>query len=312
MDLVSPGVPTGPGLHRDASRKPRVVAADLDGTLLPLVLDGSQALSPATIRAVATLTRSGITTILVTGRMFSSAARFARELGLDGPVVTYQGALIREVGSGQLLHHDPLPLELAREILGWLKNQDGSEGLSINLYIDDQLYVERRTPAVDRYEALSKMKAHIVGDLLRHLDQPTTKMGVGGEPSVLDELLTGLRAHFAGRLIALKTWPFFLEITNPTATKSRALEILGARLGFRAEEVLAFGDSYNDADMLAWAGTGVAMRDAPSEVKAVADAVCEVVEEDGFARYLSRQPWFVDSDPALAAELADPPDPGVP
>lgn len=301
----------------ESSSKPRVVAVDLDGTLLPLVLDGSQALTPLTVTAVRTLTGLGITTILVTGRMFSSAARFARELGLEGPVVAYQGALIREIRSGRLLHHDPVPARLAREILLWLRGEAGDGALSVNLYLDDELYVEKRSPAVDRYEALSDMKAHVMGGLLYHLDRPTTKIGVGGDPARLDDLLVRLRLHFAGQLIAVKTWPFFLEITSPTATKSRALQILGAQLGFAASDVLAFGDSYNDADMLAWAGTGVAMSGAPPEVLAVADATCEAVEQDGFARYLSRQPWFAagpgtTDPPAADPSATDPPAAGLP
>jgi hydroxymethylpyrimidine pyrophosphatase-like HAD family hydrolase len=117
-------------------------------------------------------------------------------------------------------------------------------------------------------------------------------MGVGGQPAAIDALLAALRGRFGGRLIAVKTWPFFLELTSPTATKARALQILGEHLNFAAGEVLAFGDSYNDADMLAWAGTGVAMGGAPPEVVAAADAVCDPVEEDGFARYLKAQSWF--------------------
>ena len=273
---------------------PRVVAADLDGTLLPLLLDGSQGLTPLTVSVVRTLTESGVRTILVTGRMFSSAARFAGELGLTGPVAAYQGALIRDIATGRLLHHDPLPLALSLEVLEFVE----PDALAVNLYIEDQLCVEKRTEAVDRYELLSGMKAHVVGRLLDHLDLPTTKMGISGPPPALDDLQARLRAHFGARLIAVKTWPFFLEITNPTATKARALQVLGRLLGFEARDVLAFGDSYNDADMLAWAGTGVAMAGAPPEVIMAADAVCESVEEDGFARYLMRQPWFPAKPPA--------------
>ena len=267
---------------------PRVVATDLDGTLLPLLLDGSQGLTPLTIETVRALNELGITTIIVTGRMFSSAAAFATQLGLTGPVVAYQGALIRDIETGRLLHHDPLPLDLTREVLEFVE----PEHLSVNLYIEDQLCVDKRTEAVDRYETLSKMKAIVVGRLLDYLDQPTTKMGVGGPPPALDALQVRLRAKFGDRIIAVKTWPFFLEITNPTATKARALEILGGLLGFQARDVLAFGDSYNDADMLAWAGTGVAMADAPAEVAAMADEMCGTVEENGVARYLMQQPWF--------------------
>jgi Cof subfamily protein (haloacid dehalogenase superfamily) len=265
-----------------------VVAADLDGTLLPLVLDGTQSLTPLTVKAVRMLDSVGITTILVTGRMFRSAARYARELGLDGPVAAYQGALIREVGTGRLLHHDPLSVELALEVLDFVEPL----GPPTNLYIDDDLYVARRTPEVDRYERLSGMKANVVGILSSFLDRPPTKIGVGGDPGVIDGLLKDLKIRFAGRLIVVKTWPFLLELTSPTATKARALQILGEHLGFTAPEVLAFGDSYNDADMLAWAGTGVAMKGAPPEVITVADFVCDPVEEDGFFRYLTKQLWF--------------------
>jgi len=267
---------------------PRVVATDLDGTLLPLLLDGTQALTPLTVMAVRALDRVGIATILVTGRMFRSAARYARDLGLDGPVAAYQGALIREVGTGRLLHHDPISVELALEVLSLLE----PHGHPVNLYIEDDLYVARRSEEVDRYERLSGMKANVAGRLSSFLDRPTTKIGVGGDPATIDGLLTTLQAHFGGRLIVVKTWPFFLEMTSPTATKARALQILGERLGFGARDVLAFGDSYNDADMLAWAGTGVAMRGAPPEVVAAADYVCDPVEQDGFARYLTSQPWF--------------------
>ena len=225
--------------------------------------------------------------------MFSSAATFARQLGLDGPVAAYAGALIRDVGTGELLHHDPLPLDLAREVLEFVE----PERLSVNLYIEDQLCVENRTEAVDRYEALSGMKAIIVGRLLDYIEQPSTKMGIGGPAARLDALQARLRERFGSRIVAVKTWPFFLEITNPTATKARALEIIGGRMGFGPSDVLAFGDGYNDADMLAWAGTGVAMADAPPEVAAVADDRCGTVEEDGVARYLMRQPWFPSDDP---------------
>jgi len=265
-----------------------VVATDLDGTLLPLLLDGSQTLAASTVSATRILRDMGIMVIVVTGRMYRSAARFAHELGLQGPVVAYQGALIQDTRTGQILHHDPVPLDLTAEVLALLEPR----GHTINLYVDDELCVAQRNEEVVRYESISGMSARAVGPLRDFLNTPTTKIGVTGEPTVLDELLQELRAAYGDHLSALKTWPFFLEIASASATKARALQILGGLLGFSAQEVLAFGDSYNDADMLAWAGTGVAMMGAPPEVLESADATCESVEDDGFARYLSRQPWF--------------------
>jgi hydroxymethylpyrimidine pyrophosphatase-like HAD family hydrolase len=158
------------------------------------------------------------------------------------------------------------------------------------------LFVEKMDFHAERYERMSGMKAHVVGPILDFLDRPPTKIGMGGEPENVSATLERLRGRFAGRVNALKTWPFFLELTNPTATKSRALQILGERMGFSAGDVIAFGDSYNDADMLAWAGTGVAMGDAPAEVAAMADALCPPVDDEGFARYLAEQPWFPGSE----------------
>lgn len=267
---------------------PRVVAADLDGTLLPLLLDGSQRLSAATVAAARILGEMGVTVLLVTGRMFRSAAQFAAELGLGGPVVAYQGALIREVASGRVLHHDPLPMDVAHEVIGMVEPR----GLTINLYVDDRLCVAQRNADVVRYEEISRMEAQVVGPLRAFLTRPTTKIGVTGEPQVLDALLEEIRSAYGERVSALKTWPFFLELASPTATKAQALQLLGDMMGFGPADVLAFGDSYNDADMLAWAGTGVAVAGGPPEVAATADETCESVDDDGFARYLSRQPWF--------------------
>lgn len=89
----------------------------------------------------------------------------------------------------------------------------------------------------------------------------------------------------------------FVEVLPLGTSKAAALEWLAARLGVAREEVLAVGDERNDIEMLAWAGTGVAMGNAHPEVKAVADWVTAPVEEDGCALAIER---FV-----LAEEVRD-------
>jgi Cof subfamily protein (haloacid dehalogenase superfamily) len=264
---------------------PGLVAADLDGTLL---LSESHELSSFTKQSVRTLAALGIPTILATGRMFRSARRFAAELGLDGPLIAYQGALIKNVSTGETLHHDPVPLESALEIIDFVQ----ADGRTINVYLDDDLHVEGRTPFVDWYEEVSGMRAHLVGPLSGFLDRPPTKIGLGGEPKDLEDMLPRINDFLRGRATAVKTWPFFIEMTSPTATKSRGLDLVCRQMGLGRRQVLAFGDSHNDSDMLAWAGTGVAMGDAPPEVAALADITCESVDDDGFTRYLERQGWF--------------------
>ena len=268
------------------ARPPRVVAADLDGTLL---LNENHELSPATVDAVRVLEEIGITTILVTGRMFRSAERFARELHINGPLVAYQGAFIREVGAPELLHHDPLPLGLAMEILDFVHGS----GCAVNVYLDDELFVEKKSAFTERYEFISGMEAHEVGRLDAFLDRPPTKIGMGGDPDRVEALLeqprcspgrSGQRRQDLALLLG-DDRPHGHEVPGTGASRSAH--------AFSANQVLAFGDSYNDADMLSWAGTGVAMGDAPAVVAAAADHVCLSVDEDGFTRYLMEQVGFL-------------------
>jgi hydroxymethylpyrimidine pyrophosphatase-like HAD family hydrolase len=86
----------------------------------------------------------------------------------------------------------------------------------------------------------------------------------------------------------LQSRPYFLEITRKEATKGQALKFLSEKEGISAEEIVAIGDSYNDLDMLQFAGTGVAVANAPQEVKNAADVITRAAAEDGVAVFLEK------------------------
>jgi Cof subfamily protein (haloacid dehalogenase superfamily) len=256
----------------------KVVALDLDGTILPPGLE----LTELTIHTLEAARRAGVRILIATGRMHCSALPYARRLGLSEALVSYQGALIKHITTGETLYHRPIPLDLALEVLGPLE----AEGHSLNVYVDDELYVRDWTDDVRRYQRISRVPVHAVGTLSRYLTVPTTKIVVTGDPLMLDELVERLQEAFGDRLYVAKSLPFFLEIASPEVSKSSALALLGRRYGFAPADVVAFGDSFNDTDMLRWAGLGVAMGNAPEPVRAAADAVCAAVDEDGVARFL--------------------------
>ena len=97
------------------------------------------------------------------------------------------------------------------------------------------------------------------------------------------ELQQLLRERYSSRLSILQSRPYFLEITRKEATKGQALKFLSEKEGISAEEIVAIGDSYNDLDMLQFAGTGVAVANAPQEVKNAADVITRAAAEDGVA-----------------------------
>lgn len=268
--------------HR-ASRY-KLLALDLDDTLL----DDSLSVSADDAQALAAAQDAGVMVVLATGRMFRSALPYARQLQTGGPIIAYQGALVKDWRREEIIVHNPVPLALALELISTIERD---YGYHINVYLDDVLYVARLTPESERYTAISRVEACPVGDLLSFLQrrgQDPTKVLVIADPDQLDELQQRMRPVYGSCLHITKSKPYFLEFSHPLAHKGAALAGLAARYGYGREEVIAMGDSYNDVEMLRWAGLGVAVANARPEALAVAayvtsapvgQAVAEVVEK---------------------------------
>jgi len=253
-------------------------ACDLDRTLLPETL----VLGQRTRSAIHAARAAGIHVVIVTGRMFQSARPYALELGIDDPVVCYQGAVVAEPASGRFLRHIPIPLELARETIAAVE----AEGFHLNCYVDDQLYVAEETPESERYARFQNLVVHPVGDLLAWLQEPPTKLVAVDEPEKLDRLEANMKQRFAGRLYISKSLPYFLELAAPGVTKGSGLAFVAERLGFTAEETVAFGDGENDVELLEWAGYAIAVANAHPRTQAAADLVAPSVDEEGVAQVI--------------------------
>ncbi len=262
--------------------KYRMLAVDLDDTLL----NDRFKISPLNKDYIQRAREVGVHVTLATGRMFRSALPYARELGINLPLITYQGALVKEAGSGEVLLHRPVPLEVAREAVAWVS----SLGYHVNVYLNDKLYVEKLTPEAETYQKISGIPAHPVGDLLALLDQgeAPTKVLVVGQEGPLDELAEQMCRHFGRALHICKSKPHFLELSHPEATKGHALDTLASRWGVTREQVIAIGDSYNDLEMIEYAGLGVVMGNARPDIQAKADYVTKSNEEDGVAEVIDR------------------------
>jgi Cof subfamily protein (haloacid dehalogenase superfamily) len=239
-------------------------------------------LHPRTREAIAATLAAGIHVILVTGRMFQSVRRYAREAGIDDPVVCYQGAVVAEPVSGRWLRHEPIPLELARETISALND----EGFGLNCYVNDELYVAEITPQAEQYAGFQDLVVHPVGDLLAWLQEPPTKLVVIGDPRVLEGLKERMVARFDGRLYISTSLPYFLEFASPDVTKAAGLQFVAKHLGFSRERTVAFGDGENDIELVDWAGFGVAVDNADELVKERADFVCPSVTDEGVAQVL--------------------------
>jgi Cof subfamily protein (haloacid dehalogenase superfamily) len=254
------------------------VAMDLDRTILPSSLE----LTDRLVAAVASVRATGVRPIIATGRMFRSARPFALRLDLDTPLICYQGALIADARTGEWLKHSPMPVPLAREVLGAL------DGQHVNVYVHDELYVESLNEDALEYARHSKLEPRVVGPLDEWLSEPTTKIVVVGDPVEMDVLQTQLRDRFGSRLFIAKSLPHFLEVAEPEVSKGSGLHWVCERLGIDPARVISFGDGANDIELLQEAGIGVAVDDADPDLMPHADFTVPGVEDDGVAGFLEQ------------------------
>jgi Cof subfamily protein (haloacid dehalogenase superfamily) len=277
----------------------RLVALDIDGTLI----GDDLLLRDRTVAAVRAAYRRGVSVSLVTGRMSTSAIKFARELGLTEPIVAYQGALIRELRPegderlGRLIHHRPLAADVAREVVTWSR----SFGLEPHVNHLERFVIQADDPRAEDYSAFLGSRAELVPDLIAWLRHPVSKLlAVGAEP-IDDAGLSDLRGRFAGRAAVTISHPRFLEFLAPGVSKADGVRRLARRARVPMSQVLAIGDQYNDLEMLAAVGHGAAMPSAPRPVQAAARYVAPPLAEEGAAQLIER---LVLASPAAAARHA--------
>lgn len=263
--------------------RPRLIAVDLDDTLLASDLT----IPEPTKQAVRKVFAGGVAVVVATGRMFRSALPYARELGLNLPLITYNGALVKEATTGEVLRHTPVPREDSWEIIALCQR----EGFDLNLYLEDEVYVARRTPAVEYYEAIAGLAAHAVGDLADFLARSAsdpTKLLVVTEPEDSEALVTRLTEVGRGRLNVMRSRPRFVEIVREGVDKWWGVLAVAERLGVAPGEIMAMGDSLNDREMIRRAGLGVTVPHAPAWLKAEADYVTAADGGLGVAEAIAR------------------------
>lgn len=260
---------------------PRLVAFDLDGTLIGRDL----AISPRVRESVARMESLGILGAIVTGRMYRATLPFARALGFETPIVCYQGAAIVDPVTDNIIRDTPLSNTTVRELIEIAER----DRMHLQLYRNDNYYCEQRNAFSALYAQFARIEPIIV-DSLREafIESDATKAVFVATPSDAERCYVEVSEALGARAYVTRSCPEFVEILNPTVDKGEALRFLATRLGIRMRDVLAIGDSWNDAPLLGAAGYGVAMGSAPPELKAVADAVVADVDHDGVAEALER------------------------
>jgi Cof subfamily protein (haloacid dehalogenase superfamily) len=258
----------------------KLLVFDLDGT----IVGASNTISESVKQTIKAVKAKGIRVAIATGRMYRSALRFHQAIESDLPLMCYQGAWIQDPVTEKIIRHFSVPKQIVMELLDYLEQPELRETLSVHFYINDELYVRDINQDTKHYISRSKIPVTAVGDLRKLLTQePTKVLALCDNPQVITDLLMDLSSRYTPEQVYMtKSVPTFFEATNPLANKGEAVRYLAEEiLDLKAHNVMTIGDNFNDWEMLTYAGIGVAMGDAPDEVKEIANWVAPGVEEDG-------------------------------
>ncbi len=264
----------------------KMVFIDIDGTLL----NNHHQITPGTKETIQTLAMQyDIKIVLATARPYYGAWFFRDELGLDTPIVCFNGALIVDHLGTTLVNHTVGEADanivatsaLAHRVNLAFLDKEMAYALKRDYWVTMEEKLTRKEATVLPYENILKAWAN------RGISGANKLMGMG-DPDLIELMEYKLKKDEDLNLTINTSHPSYLEITHVEASKQHAVKYLHELFEVKREEVVAIGDSFNDTEMIKYAGLGVAMGNAHENVQAIANEVAPANEDEGVKAILQK------------------------
>jgi Cof subfamily protein (haloacid dehalogenase superfamily) len=238
----------------------KLIASDLDGTLL---LNGAQTLPDGVCELIRRLKRQGILFVAASGRQYANLRRLFAPVADDIAYICENGCLV--FYKGKMLHKEHMDWETGQEIIGAIRDKDTAEVL---LSGENTSYIQ---PKLDSYryrlETVVKNNVTVVEDILK-TDEPYFKISVY-EKDGLDNTSEYWKNRFGDRVTVVTSGNEWLDMMPFGVNKASAMKVLMHHFKIRPEECMAFGDNYNDVEMLRLVGESYAMETGQEYVKKI-------------------------------------------
>ncbi|MET9426277.1 MULTISPECIES: HAD family hydrolase [unclassified Streptomyces] len=271
---------TSPRLRPTAHRRPRLIATDLDGTLLR----DDKSVSDRTVAALAAAEEAGIEVFFVTGRQARWMDVVADHVHGHGLAICANGAAVVDLhAGGRLLKVRPLGRDAALHVVQALRREAPGTAFAVELTTGFHHEPQYTPVFIDAGATVAEVEK------LLHEDEPGTgapilKMLAHHDELTPDGFLALARAAAGDRAaITRSSTTALLEVSGLGVSKASTLALCCAERGISADEVVAFGDMPNDIEMLTWAGRSYAMGNAHPDVVAAASGRTVANNEDGVA-----------------------------
>lgn len=261
--------------------KYQLFISDFDGTLVRA--DGT--VSQRVKEAIARYTAAGGIFAVCTGRMLSSILPRVRELGIRGYVAAYQGAVIAEIETGNVVKSEGF---LQEDALAAVKMFE-EDGRHIHVYTEEGLFCNVRDQWLGIYEDICGVKAEVPDGKLSDWLMQKPRQVVKILTMEAAQTCAAVQKEYARRLgekyFVTRSSDFLVEVLPAGQNKGNAVEFLKEKFGVPCERTAAIGDMPNDVALLEHAGGRFAVANATEEVKKIATVVTSC-EEDGVAEAL--------------------------
>ncbi len=257
----------------------KMIVLDLDDTLL----NDEHTLSKRNKEALMAAQELGVKVVLASGRPTFGMVSIAKDLQLDqygSYILSFNGSKIINAKTNEEMFNSSISSEMAHRLYDLSRR----EGVAILSYKDESIIIEEPNEYADIEATITGLPMQIVDQFKATITEPVVKAMMLAHPDVLVDVEQTLVKEVGEEVSVFRSKPFFLEFTALNVTKGTSLHQLTQKLGIKAEEVIAIGDSYNDITMIEFAGLGVAMGNAPDAIKDIANHVTDTNNNDGVAQ----------------------------
>ena len=235
----------------------KAIFMDLDGT----VLTSEHKVSENLIKKLRELEEKGVKTFIATGRTFISSKPFVEMLEIKNPVINYNGGRVTNPLNNEVIFEKPVEAQDVKELI----KVSREKGIHLNLYMDDKLYIENETDEGKKYSESVEIP-YYVKNFDKFIGKTSTKALFIAENSILLELKKELEEKLP-HINFVFSKPHYLECLNKEVNKGLAIKELLKKYDISPAETMAFGDQWNDLEMLKFVKYGYLMGNATEELK---------------------------------------------
>ena len=262
----------------------KAVFIDMDGTLLRK----DHTISNTNKNAIQKLLNDGIIVVPISARPLHGILPITQNVVPETmPVVSLNG--------GYIFHNHEIiyQSDIAIQQVATIHSEVALYDLSVMYYSQMEWFTARESKLVSKEQKITTVKVKIQPFEQTFKEWKAKQSGpnkilIAGDKDLIIEIEQKLLRLHEGVLNIYKSQPAYLEVMNLQASKTKAIEFLLNRYGIHREEIIAIGDNYNDVGMIKFAGMGIAMGNAPDEIKTMADYVTDTNNKDGVAKALHR------------------------